>query len=860
MFIALNWVLISYALGSIPFGHLISRASGKNILEIGWKKTSGSNVYKNVGKLQGVLTAILDKGKGYLAVFIAKQLGLSLEFQILAGTAAVVGHNWSLFLRFSGGRGIGTFGGALLAFSPMLFSMAVATMLFFALLWTSAIATIFIFITLILFYLNPPAFISLQEAQLAGMLAAYCLPFVLVKRLSPIKELFSSKKLSLILTRLVFDDERMVGFKMSRAEKLLRPITETSKMGWRAAKFGVKLTKSGIIAAKKGVEKVEKYVLGEEEKVVLDLKVEDFKKMMIAAAKKIVVHQEEINKINVFPVADKDTGYNMAATLLGVEGTVSRRNYSNFRQLTDDMKDAAMINARGNAGMITTGYFVEVLDRIKHLETIDAFHLALAMQRGIKAAWSSIAVPVEGTILDTVRAAGDKALEMAKSGKEKNIIKVLEGALAEARHALETTPDRLPVLKKNNVVDAGAMGYVKILEAWVESLKGVEPEVPNGNTSFVQPQAEGELDFRYEIVALFKKPDNFDAEDFKKNISILGDSFEMLDVNEKIKFHIHTNDTESIINKIKDYPDLDCRTEDMQKEKKKVVKKPLGLVVGETANLPKFYMEEKGMEEVPFFSRLPNGEIIHNREEIFPIMRKAIENGDPLPTTSAASFKDFLKAYEKALEKFENIIVITPSSKLSGTYSSARIARSTYKKPEKLHIYVFDSFVVEVGEGLIAMKAQSLIDQGKNMEEVVKELEAFAPKISLIALLEDARYLAKGGRLHLPGPALSLVLFLQGLGLRILIKLKDGEIKPAGVFFGKDMAETIFKPVQKFIGDKKVKVAIGHADNLKAAEKLKELIENNLNAEVLFVSGVSAAIGNHSGPGTLLVSFYEIDK
>jgi fatty acid-binding protein DegV len=74
------------------------------------------------------------------------------------------------------------------------------------------------------------------------------------------------------------------------------------------------------------------------------------------------------------------------------------------------------------------------------------------------------------------------------------------------------------------------------------------------------------------------------------------------------------------------------------------------------------------------------------------------------------------------------------------------------------------------------------------------------------------------------------------------------------------MAETILKPVRKAIGEKRVKAAIGHADNLKAAEKLKGLIENNLDAEVVLVSGVSAAIGNHSGPGTLIVSFYEIDK
>ena len=861
---SLIWILISYVLGSIPFGYLISRFSGKNILEIGWKKTSGSNVFKNVGKRQGILTGLLDLGKGYLAVLIARQLGLSLEIQILAGTAAVIGHNWSIFLNFSGGRGIGTFAGVLLILSPKLFVFAFVLLLLFALLWSSAIATLILFILLIVFFINPPNFLSLLEFQSAGMLAIFCLPFVLLKRLSPITELIKNKKrLFLIFTRLIFDDDKIVGFKINKknSNKLIKPLANTitapSKFGWKAAKYGADLTKGGILAAKK---EMEKYVFGQNNIVVLELKAEDFKKMMIAAAKKIVIHQEEINKINVFPVADKDTGYNMAATLLGVEGTVSRKEYSDFRELAEDMKDAAMVNARGNAGMIVTGYFVELLDRIKHLETIDAFHLALAMQRGIKAARSSILKPVDGTILDTVEAAGQKAYEMTKKEGEKNIIKVLEESLKSAKHALETTPERLPILKKNNVVDAGALGYVKILEAWLDSLKGIILEAPENKTSFIQPQAEEELVFRYEIVSTFTKPNNFDLDIFKKEINSLGDSLEVLDVNNKIKFHIHTNDTAIVLDKTKDFPEVSSKVEDMQKEKVVIKKRLLGLVVGETASLPLSYREEKGIEEVSFFSRFPNGEIIHAKEEIFSKMKEALELGKPLPSTSAPPFKDFLKAYTKAFEKFEDVLVITASSKISGTYSSARIARSTFKKPEKLHIYVFDSFSVESAEGLIAMKAQELIDKGMKMDEVVKELEGFCPKVHLFGLIKDIRYIVRGGRFNLSKPLLSVVNVLQKLGLRLLIKLKDGEIKPGGASFKKDIAEDLFERIKKINNGGKIKISISHADNQKEAEKLKDIIEERLDGEVLFVSRVSAVIGTHSGPGALIVGFYQVDK
>ncbi len=118
MSLGIFWILASYLLGSIPFGFLIAKICGKNILEIGWKKTSGSNVFRNVGKWQGILTGLLDVAKGAAAVFLAQLLGLVPEVQAVAGAAAVIGHNWSVFLRFSGGRGIGTFAGAFLALSP----------------------------------------------------------------------------------------------------------------------------------------------------------------------------------------------------------------------------------------------------------------------------------------------------------------------------------------------------------------------------------------------------------------------------------------------------------------------------------------------------------------------------------------------------------------------------------------------------------------------------------------------------------------------------------------------------------------------------------------------------------------------
>jgi len=196
-------IILAYLLGSIPFGYLVTRWScGKNILEIGWRKTSGSNVFRNVGKWQGFLTGIGDVLKGFLAVYLAQNFGASLQVQALCGVAAVTGHNWSCFLKFAGGRGIGTFIGAFLALSPGILGHSLIPLILLALIWNASIGTIFFLLAAISF----AAYFG--QLGTVGLFPLISLLPIFVKRLSPIKEL-SLKKKDLIRNRLIFDNDQL---------------------------------------------------------------------------------------------------------------------------------------------------------------------------------------------------------------------------------------------------------------------------------------------------------------------------------------------------------------------------------------------------------------------------------------------------------------------------------------------------------------------------------------------------------------------------------------------------------------------------------------------------------------------------
>ena len=202
-------LIFSYLLGSLPFGFIFTKIfAKKNILEIGWRKTSGSNVFKNVGILPGILTGICDVLKGTLAVYLTRKFGFPLEVQSLSALFAVIGHNWSIFLNFAGGRGIGTFIGSLLILAPKVLFYSLIPFLLFALIFDTSIATILFLLFAI--------FLSLKTK--VSLFTVPVFFFILLKRLSPIGEL-SIKNKNLIFSRLIFDDEK---FHRMRIQRLIK--------------------------------------------------------------------------------------------------------------------------------------------------------------------------------------------------------------------------------------------------------------------------------------------------------------------------------------------------------------------------------------------------------------------------------------------------------------------------------------------------------------------------------------------------------------------------------------------------------------------------------------------------------------
>jgi len=211
-------IFFSYLLGSIPFGYIFTKIfAKKNILEVGWRKTSGSNVFRYIGFWPGLLTGFCDIGKGFLVIWLAKNFGLFPKDQVICGVAAILGHNWPIFLKFAGGRGVGTFIGAFLALSPNILAISLIPFFLLAIIWNASIGTIL--------FLVSALFLSVYFNQLetAGFFVLLSLFPIFIKRLSPIDELSWEKK-ELIRNRLIFDNDQLcLDLRIKRIIKRLTP-------------------------------------------------------------------------------------------------------------------------------------------------------------------------------------------------------------------------------------------------------------------------------------------------------------------------------------------------------------------------------------------------------------------------------------------------------------------------------------------------------------------------------------------------------------------------------------------------------------------------------------------------------------
>ena len=283
----------------------------------------------------------------------------------------------------------------------------------------------------------------------------------------------------------------------------------------------------------------------------------DLRRMIISAAAAIEINKQALNELNVFPVPDGDTGTNMSMTINAAAADLRKVEDPDLGQAAKVAASAMLRGARGNSGVILSLLFRGLSKRLKGETVSDGVLWAEALQEGVDAAYKAVMKPAEGTILTVSRLAAAKAAEAAR---ENNHIEfVQEAAIAEAKVALANTMNQNPVLKKAGVVDAGGKGWLVALEAMLSSLQGEDVIVPEGAVAEAKEAADfsdfdtDDITFTYCTEFIIQRENHLDPEKLRDFLSSLGDSLVLVDDEEIIKVHVHTNDPGKALHEAMDY-------------------------------------------------------------------------------------------------------------------------------------------------------------------------------------------------------------------------------------------------------------------------------------------------------------------
>jgi len=575
-----------------------------------------------------------------------------------------------------------------------------------------------------------------------------------------------------------------------------------------------------------------------------------FARAMRAGALAVVREQESLNRINVFPVPDADTGANLASTLRAAAAAMVPPVSVSLGQSVRAAADAALDGARGNSGAILAQFFyglAEVIGNRVHVTTKD---FAAAVRRGVEAAYQALQRPVEGTILSVLREWATSIDENSRSAHD--FAELLARGLERARTALANTPKQLAVLAKHGVVDAGAQGFVYFLEGvssifrdrraadWQKA--GLSPAVP---TPFAAAHAELDTTYRYCAEGLISG-DHLDRKAVAAAVTSLGGSLIVAGGGSRLRIHLHTNEPQRLFSQLASYGTLTrTKTDDMVLQQLAAREAKIALVTDSGCDLPEAAAHAFGLVRVPLVLSFGEESFTDGVDMTPAQFYQRLATSTVVPKTSQPAVGDFKSIYHSLLKTHEAILSVHLASGLSGTFQAAKAA-ATQVSPERIR--VVDSGNLSVGLALVAEAAGEAIAAGSSLDDAAQVAEEAARNVRLFAALPSLEMVVRGGRVS---PAIGRL--ARWFGITPILSLnQEGKAVRAGVRIGfASCLRGIARRVERFAEGKPVRILVAHANAIGAAEYLTEHLGRRLGVSDISIVNLAAVLAAHTGSGAV---------
>ena len=578
-------------------------------------------------------------------------------------------------------------------------------------------------------------------------------------------------------------------------------------------------------------------------------------KALTAAIVRLFQRREYIDRINVFPVPDGDTGTNMAFSFKVIHEAVQDTEGLSIKQLMTRVANASLDGSRGNSGAIMAQYFHGFCEALDDTPLMTAKDLAMASSAGAKAAWTAMSEPVAGTLPTVLDDFSNALVHQDRQGVE-DIRVMLNAGLSSARVSLAGTPDLLPVLKQAGVVDAGGQGFVDLLEGIWDFIEhgesGTGLSVVNEVISDGVTVMEMDPDAHRFCTECIIQGDALDRARIMEHLQKLDcSSLVVAGGGSRVRVHLHVNNPGEAYLACEQFGELQQQKADDMKRQHGLMNQvgKVAVVTDSGADIP-FEEQERlaihmvsarlnfgAKEYIDYVSLMP--------EELYVMLESSKES----PKTSQPPVGDFVRVFELLTGHGYEVISVGLSTALSGTTQAAMAAAERFDG----RVRVFDTLSGSCGEGLLAVIAAEAAQQGFTMDEIETLLTNMRPYCRVFAMAEDLSYLVRGGRL--PGWVRKITDFLH---ISPLMTAKNGRFGLAGITTGIGAKPSALgkSAVRRMDREKTYRVFIAHGANPEGARALRRyILGRHPRVHSCHITQAGPALGVHLGPGGLVVGF-----
>ncbi|MEM9532620.1 MAG: DegV family protein [Pseudomonadota bacterium] len=587
-----------------------------------------------------------------------------------------------------------------------------------------------------------------------------------------------------------------------------------------------------------------------------------FRGALVTGINRVIARRDHINRINVFPVADSDTGTNLALTLHSVLTGATRSVQRHLGQFMEQVADHALDGARGNSGAIMAQYWQGFAEAVVGHAQLDSRQFAEAVAGAARSAQEAIAKPQPGTMLTVVQ---DHAAAVHAGLAEglSDLREVLRAALLKARASLANTPNQLDVLKAAGVVDAGAQGFVDLLEGMQEfadtgEITSVLPtalRLDDSETPSAVAVEQGDVVHRFCTECLVSS-DGLDRRRLRESLSELdASSLVVAGTRTKMRVHIHTNDPPEVFRTCERFGEVSAqKADDMQTQVESVSQeRRLAIAVDSGADIPDELHDLYPLHVVPLRVTVDNYQYIDKVSLSVEDFYLKIQEAGSHPTTSQPPPSDYRRQFEFLCSHFQETLCISVSGALSGTLQAAEAAA---RRLEDGRVRVWDSRHVSTSQGLLAIYAAEAAAAGMSAEQVVQLLEHMKERTRSVAVVRDLKFAVRGGRIS---PAVKSVTDVLRI-TPIIATTKQGTVAPAGALFSRRAAVQRFAAwVSRRLRSKQARyrLVVAHCDAAPEADILTRHLKQQPEVDQVWQVAAGAALGAHAGPGCLIVGMQD---